>query len=91
MVAARSKRSQDEGMGISPPPCLRRLRIKPEHCGSTELFVQWRDALGEVFEVRATPAEIAAFRGEIDIHASARFVVSTNCNSPLSLVRRSRG
>ena len=42
-----------------------------------------------MFEVRATPAEIAAFRGEIDIHASARFVVSTNCNSPLSLVRRS--
>jgi AraC-like DNA-binding protein len=50
-------------MGSSPPPSLRQLRLKPEHCGRAELFVQWRDALGEVFEVRATPAEIAAFRG----------------------------
>ncbi len=59
-------------MGSSPPPCLRRLRLKPEDCAPTELFVQWRGALGGVFEVRATPSEIAAFRGEIDVHASAR-------------------
>jgi AraC-binding-like domain len=76
-------------MGSSPPPSLRQLRLKPEHCGPAELFVQWRDALGEVFEVRATPAEIAAFRGEIDVHASARYVASSSRNSPLSLVRRS--
>ena len=68
-------------MGSSPPPSLRQLRLKPEHCGPAELFVQWRDALGEVFEVRATPAEIAAFRGEIDVHASARYVASSSRNS----------
>jgi AraC-like DNA-binding protein len=76
-------------MGSSPSPTLRRLRLKPEDCDPTELFVQWRCALGEVFEVRATPSEIAAFRGEIDVHASARYVLSASRNSPLSLVRRS--
>ena len=76
-------------MGSPSPPCLRRLRLKPEDCVPTELFAQWRAALGEVFEVRATPSEIAAFRGEIDVHASARYVVSASRNSPLSLVRRS--
>ena len=76
-------------MGSTPSPSLRRLRLKPEHCAPTELFVQWRCALGEVFEVRATPSEIAAFRGEIDVHASARYVLSASRNSPLSLVRRS--
>jgi AraC-like DNA-binding protein len=89
LLAAQLKRSQDEHMGSSAPPCLRRLRLKPEDCAPTELFVQWRAALGEVFEVRATPPEIAAFLGEIDVHASARYVVSASRNSPLSLVRRS--
>ena len=46
-------------MESSSPLCLRRLRVKPEDCAPAELFAQWRDALGEVFEVRATPAEIA--------------------------------
>ncbi len=78
-------------MGSSAPPCLRRLRLKPEDCAPTELFAQWRAALGEVFEVRATPPEIAAFLGEIDVHASARYLVSASRNSPLSLVRRSAG
>ena len=78
-------------MGSSAPPCLRRLRLKPEDCAPTELFAQWRAALGEVFEVRATPPEIAAFLGDIDVHASARYVVSASRNSPLSLVRRSAG
>jgi hypothetical protein len=76
-------------MGISPAPSLRRLRVEPEQRGAAEIFARWRDALGEVFEVRATPAEIATFDGEIDVHASARFVLSTSCNSPLSLIRRS--
>ncbi|HEX9169179.1 MAG TPA: helix-turn-helix domain-containing protein [Roseiarcus sp.] len=76
-------------MGSSPPPCLRRLRLKSEDRAPTELFADWRGALGEVFEVRATPSEIAAFRGEIDVHASARYVVSVSRNSPLSLIRRS--
>jgi AraC-like DNA-binding protein len=74
-------------MGSSSPPCLRRLRLKPEDCSPTELFGQWRGAMGEVFEVRATPSEIAAFRGDIDVHASARFVLSASRHSPLSLVR----
>jgi AraC-like DNA-binding protein len=52
------------------------------------LFVKWRDALGEVFEVRATPSEIASFRGEIEVHASARYVLSASWHSPLSLIRR---
>jgi AraC-like DNA-binding protein len=76
-------------MGSFSPPCLRRLRLKPEDCAPAETFVQWRGALGEVFEVRATPSEIAAFRGEIDIYASARYVLSASRHSPVSLVRRS--
>jgi AraC-like DNA-binding protein len=83
------KRSQDEWMGSFSPPCLRRLRLKPEDCAPAEAFAQWRGALGEVFEVRATPSEIAAFRGEIDVHASARYVLSASRHSPVSLVRRS--
>src|SRR5271155_3834947 len=86
-LAASLKRSQDERMGSFSPPCLRRLRLKPEDCAPAEVFVQWRGALGEVFEVRATPSEIAAFRGEIDIYASARYVLSASRHSPLSLVR----
>ena len=76
-------------MESSSPLCLRRLCLKPEDRAPAELFAQWRDALGEVFEVRATPAEIAEFRGEIDVHASARYVLSASRNSPLSLVLRS--
>jgi AraC-like DNA-binding protein len=76
-------------MGSSSSPGLRRLRLKPEDCAPAELFVKWRDALGEVFEVRATPSEIAAFSGEIDVHASARYVLSASRHSPLSLIRRS--
>jgi AraC-like DNA-binding protein len=90
-LAALWKRSQDERMGSSSPPCLRRLRLKPEDCTPVELFGQWRGAMGEVFEVRATPSEIAAFRGDIDVHASARFVLSASRHSPLSLVRCSVG
>ncbi|HTZ66114.1 MAG TPA: helix-turn-helix domain-containing protein [Roseiarcus sp.] len=75
-------------MGSSSSPSLRRLRLKPEDCAPAELFVKWRSALGEVFEVHATPSEIAAFCGEIDIHASARYVLSASRHSPLSLVRR---
>jgi AraC-like DNA-binding protein len=78
-------------MGSSSSLCLRRLRLKPEDCAQKELFVRWRSALGEVFEVRATPLEIAAFRGEIDVHASARYVLSSSRHSPLSLVRRLAG
>jgi len=73
------------------PPCLRRLRLKPEDCASPEAFTKWRGALGEVFEVRATPSEIADFRGEIDVHASAQHVLSASRHSPVSLVRRSAG
>ena len=76
-------------MGSSSPLSLRRLRLKPEDCAPTELFVKWRDALGEVFEVRATPSEIAEFRGEIDVHASPHYVLSASRHSPLSLIRRS--
>src|SRR5579864_8408780 len=74
-------------MGTSSPPGLRRLRLKPEDCAPADLFAKWRGALGEVFEVRATPSEIAAFRGEIDVHASARYVLSASRHSPLSFVR----
>lgn len=76
-------------MGSSSPPSLRRLSLKPEDCAPAELFAQWRGALGEVFEVRATPSEIASFRGEIDVHASARHVLSASRHSPLSLLRGS--
>jgi AraC-like DNA-binding protein len=76
-------------MRSSSPPSLRRLRLKSEDCAPAELFVQWRSALGEVFDVRATPPEIAAFRGEIDVHGSARYVLSESRHSPLSLVRPS--
>lgn len=76
-------------MGSSSPPGLRRLRLNPEDCAPADLFGKWRDALGEVFEVRATPSEIAAFRGEIDVHASARYVLSASWHSPLSFIRRS--
>jgi AraC-like DNA-binding protein len=76
-------------MGSSSPPSLRRLRLKPEDCAPAEAFAKWRGALGEVFEVRATPLEIAAFRGEIDVHGSARYVLSVSRHSPVSLVRRS--
>ena len=76
-------------MGNPPPHSLRRLRLQPEDCAQAELFVRWRDALGEVFEVRATPVEIAEFRGEIDVHASARYALSVIRHSPLSLVRTS--
>ena len=65
-------------MGSSSPLCLRRLCLKPEDRAPAELFAQWRGALGDVFEVRATPAEIAEFRGEIDVHASARYVLSAS-------------
>ena len=75
-------------MGTSSPPGLRRLRLKPEDYAPADLFAKWRDALGEIFEVRATPSEIAAFRGEIDVHASARYVLSASWHSPLSFVRR---
>ncbi len=75
-------------MGSSSPLTLRRLCLKPEDCAATELFVRWRDALGEVFEVRATPSEISGFRGEIDIHASPHYVLSATRHSPLSLIRR---
>jgi AraC-like DNA-binding protein len=75
-------------MGSPSPLSLRRLRLKPEDCAPTELFVKWRAALGEVFEVRATPSEIAEFRGEIDVHASPRYVLSARRHSPLSLIRR---
>jgi AraC-like DNA-binding protein len=75
-------------MGISSTPCLRRLRLKPEDCVPADLFSRWRDAIGEVFEVRATPEEIAQFRGEIDIHASAQYVLSVSRHSSLSFVRR---
>jgi AraC-like DNA-binding protein len=67
------------------------LRLKPEDCAPAELFPRWRDALGEVFEVRATPAEIEGFRGEIDVHASARHILSASWHSALSLIRRSAG
>jgi len=82
-----------KAMGTSSPPGLRRLRLKPEDCAPADLFAKWRGALGEVFEVRATPSEIAAFRGEIDVHASARYVLSASWHSPLSFIRRcaSRG
>jgi AraC-like DNA-binding protein len=76
-------------MWSSSSPCLRRLRLNPEDCAPAELFAKWRDALGEVFEVRATPSEIAAFQGEIDVHASAHYVLSTSRHSPLSLIRQS--
>jgi AraC-like DNA-binding protein len=76
-------------MGSISPPCLRRLRLKPGDCAPAELFDQWRCAMGEVFEVRATPSEIATFRGEIDVYASARHVLSASRHSPVSLVRRS--
>ena len=62
-------------MGSSSSLGLRRLRLTPEDCAPAELFVKWRDALGEVFEVRASPSEIAGFRGEIDVHASAHYVL----------------
>jgi AraC-like DNA-binding protein len=75
-------------MGTSSPPGLRRLRLTPDDCAPADLFAKWRGALGEVFEVRATPSEIAGFRGEIDVHASARYVLSASWHSPLSLVRR---
>jgi len=75
-------------MGSLSPPSLRRLRLRREDCALAEAFVQWRGALGEVFEVRATPSEIADFRGEIDVHASARYVLSSSRHSPVSLVRR---
>jgi len=75
-------------MGSSSSLSLRRLCLKPEDCAATELFVKWRDALGEVFEIRATPSEIAGFRGEIDVHASPHYVLSVTRRSPLSLVRR---
>ena len=78
-------------MGSSSSPGLRRLRLKPEDCAPAELFVKWRDALGEVFEVRASPSEIAGFRGEIDVHASAHYVLSASRHTPLSLIRRSAG
>jgi AraC-like DNA-binding protein len=90
-LAASLKRSQDEHMRSFSPPCLRRLRLKLEDCAPAEAFVHWRGALGEVFEVRATPSEIADFRGEIDVHASARHVLSASRHSPVSLVRRSAG
>jgi hypothetical protein len=76
-------------MGSPLSPCLCRLRLKPDDRAPAELFIQWRSAFFEVFEVRATPSEIAGFRGEIDVHASARYVMSASRNSPLSLVRRS--
>jgi len=76
-------------MGSSSSLGLRRLHLKPEDCAPTELFVKWRDALGEVFEVRASPSEIAGFRGEIDVHASPHYVLSASRHSPLSLIRRS--
>jgi AraC-like DNA-binding protein len=76
-------------MGSSSSLSLRRLRLNPEDCAPAELFVKWRDALGEVFEVRATPSEIAGFRGEIDVHASSHYVLSASRHSPLSLIRRS--
>jgi AraC-like DNA-binding protein len=88
-LAASLKRSQDEWMGSFSSPSLRRLRLRPEEAAPAEAFVQWRGALGEVFEVRATPSEISAFRGEIDVHASARYVLSASRHSPVSLVRRS--
>jgi AraC-like DNA-binding protein len=75
-------------MGGSSSLSLRRLRLKPEDCAAAELFAKWRDALGEVFEVRATPSEIAGFQGEIDVHASRHYVLSASRHSPLSLVRR---
>jgi AraC-like DNA-binding protein len=90
-LAASLKRSQDKRMRSFSPPCLRRLRLKLEDCAPAEAFVHWRGALGEVFEVRATPSEIADFRGEIDVHASARHVLSASRHSPVSLVRRSAG
>jgi AraC-like DNA-binding protein len=77
------------GMGSSSPPCLRRLRLDPEDRAPAELFAKWRDALGDVFEVRATPSEISAFRGGIDVHASARYLLSASRHSPLSFIRRS--
>jgi AraC-like DNA-binding protein len=76
-------------MGSSSSPYLRRLCLKSEDCAPADLFVKWRDALGEVFEVRATPSEIAQFQGEIDVHASTHHVLSSSRHSPLSLVRRS--
>lgn len=75
-------------MGSSLPPGPRRLRLKPEGCAPADLFVKWRAALSKVFEVRATPPEIAAFRGEIDVHPSARHVLSPSWHSPLPLIRR---
>jgi AraC-like DNA-binding protein len=77
-------------MESASPLCLRRLRLKPpEGCAPAELFARWRGALGEVFEVRATPTEIAEFQGEIDVHASALYVLSASRNSPVSLILRS--
>jgi AraC-like DNA-binding protein len=90
-LAASLKRSQDECMRSFSPPYLRRLRLKLEDCDPAEAFAHWRGALGEVFEVRVTPSEIADFRGEIDIHASARHVLSASRHSPVSLVRGSAG
>jgi AraC-like DNA-binding protein len=83
-LAASAKRSQDDRMGSPSPLCLRRLCLKPEDCAPQELFARWRDALGEVFEVRATPSEIADFRGEINVHASARYVLSASRHSASS-------
>src|SRR6185437_2054298 len=84
----RRKGRRMKAMGTSSPPGLRRLRLKPEDCAPADLFAKWRGALGEVFEVRATPSEIAAFRGEIDVHASAHYVLSASWHSPLSFIRR---
>ena len=63
--------------------CASRPRSAPARKG----FVRWRAALGDVFEVRAAPDEIQSFRGEIEIHASARYVLSASRHSPLSLFR----
>ena len=64
-----------------------RLRLAPEECAGPKGFVRWRAALGDVFEVRAAPEEVQSFRGEIEVHASARYVLSASRHSPLSLFR----
>ena len=76
-------------MAISTQPRLCRLRLKSEDCAPGEAFARWRDALGEVFEVRAAPEEISQFRGEIDVRASPHYVFSASRHSPLSFVHSS--
>ncbi|WP_126400987.1 helix-turn-helix domain-containing protein [Blastochloris tepida] len=74
----------------SPVPAseaLGRFALAPAEGQPSDTFRDWRAGLAPVFDVAATPAEIAAFAGGLAAWSSGRFVLTTCRATRLHLIR----